>query len=260
MVMQFGMTNAPADIQGYINNTIRDALDDFASAYSDGVLIYSNSEKEHVEYIRWIIQRLLEAGLDLKLEKCEFHREALQYLGLILSTKWISMDEDKVDTMRNRSCKKKTKKGRLNTLFSIQQFFGFCNNYQHIIPKYSKKAEFLTRLTKKDAPFVWELEQQLAYKVMVNAFMTVPVPQHFDHQWEVIIKKDASNYVFTGVFYHYDNEGVLHPVGCILKKHTSAECNYDIYDMVHLASIKALIEWRPECKGATHPLQLFTDH
>jgi hypothetical protein len=55
-VMQFGTTNVPADIQGYINNAIREALDDFASAYQDDVLIYSDSEEEHVGHVKWIMQ------------------------------------------------------------------------------------------------------------------------------------------------------------------------------------------------------------
>jgi hypothetical protein len=55
-VVQFGPTNAPADFQGYINNAIREALDDFASAYLDDVLIYSNSEEEHVGHVKWIMQ------------------------------------------------------------------------------------------------------------------------------------------------------------------------------------------------------------
>jgi hypothetical protein len=92
MVMQFRPTNAPADFQGYINNVIREALDEFASAYLDDVLIYSDSEEQHVDQVKWIIQRLLEAGLYLKPEKCEFHTETVRYLGLIISTKGISMD------------------------------------------------------------------------------------------------------------------------------------------------------------------------
>jgi len=58
-VMQFGTTNAPADFQGYINNAVREALDDFASAYLDDILIYNDSEEEHVGHVNWIIQRLL---------------------------------------------------------------------------------------------------------------------------------------------------------------------------------------------------------
>ena len=100
-VMQIGTTNGPAEFQGYINNAIREALDDFASAYLDDVLIYSNSEEEHIGHVKWIIQQLLEAGLYLKPEKCEFHKETLRYLGLIISTKGISMGKDKVQTIRN---------------------------------------------------------------------------------------------------------------------------------------------------------------
>ena len=44
------------------------------------------------------------------------------------------------------------------------------------------------------------------------------------------------------------------------KKHSSAECNYDIYDKDLMAIIKALEEWRPECDGAAYLLQLITDH
>jgi len=93
-VLQFRMTNAPADFQGYINNAIQEALDEFAAAYLDDVWIYSDSEEGHDDYVKWIMQRLLEAGLYLKLEKCKFHKDTVKYLGLIISTKGISMDED----------------------------------------------------------------------------------------------------------------------------------------------------------------------
>jgi len=126
--MEVGTTNAPGDFQGYINNAIREALDDFASAYLDDALIYSDSEEEHVGHVKWIMQLLLEAGLYLKPEKCEFHKETVRYLELIISTKGISMDENSVGTVRNWSREKKTENGRLNNLFEVQQFLGFCNS------------------------------------------------------------------------------------------------------------------------------------
>jgi len=58
------------------------------------------------------------------------------------------MDEDKVETVRNWSREKKSKNGRLNNLFEVQEFLGFCNYYRRFIPKYSEKAEPLTRLRK----------------------------------------------------------------------------------------------------------------
>jgi len=61
--MQFRATNTPADFQGYIINTIREALYNVASAYLDDILIDNDSEGGHVEHLTWVMQRLLEAGL-----------------------------------------------------------------------------------------------------------------------------------------------------------------------------------------------------
>jgi hypothetical protein len=71
------------------------------------------------------MQQLLEAGLYVKPEKCEFHKETVRDVGLIISTKGISMDEDKVETVRNWSGEKKTENGQWNNLFEVQQFLGF---------------------------------------------------------------------------------------------------------------------------------------
>ena len=53
---------------------------------------------------------------------------------------------------------------------------------------------------------------------------------------------------------------MLHPVAYPSRKHSPAECNYDIYDKDLMAIIKALAEWRPECEGAGYPIQLITDY
>jgi len=184
----------------------------------------------------------------------------VRYLGLIISTRGISIDEDKVETVQNWSREKKTKNGPLNCLFEVLLLRGFCNYYRRFIPKYSEKAEPLTRLTKRDEPFVWESEQQLAFETMITAVTTAPALRHFDHKREVIIETDASDYVSAGVSSQRDDEGVLHPVAYFSKKHSAAECNYYIYDKELMAIIEELEEWRPECEGAAYPLQLITDH
>jgi hypothetical protein len=113
MLMQFGTTNAPGDIQGYNSNAIREALDDFASGYLDDVLLYSDSEEDHVGHVKWIMQRLLEAGLYLKPEKLEFLKETGRYLGLIILMKGISIYEDKFNAVRNWSQEQMTNNGRV---------------------------------------------------------------------------------------------------------------------------------------------------
>jgi hypothetical protein len=145
------------------------------------ILIYGDSIEEHEEHVKWIMECLLKAGLYLKPEKCEFQKETVKYLGLIISTNGISMDPDKIDTVRNWSREKKTANGRLNNLFEVQQFLGFCNYYRRFIKGYSDVAEPLTRLTKKGAPFEWLEDQQKAFEKMVLKFTTAPTLRHFDH-------------------------------------------------------------------------------
>jgi len=136
-VMQFGTTKASVDFHGYMNNAIREAVDEFGSAYLDDVLIYCDSEEEHIGHVKWIRQCLLEVGLYLNPEECKFHKETVRYFGLIISTKGISMDEAKVETVQNWSREKKTENGRLNTIFEVQQYLGFCKYFRRLIQRCS---------------------------------------------------------------------------------------------------------------------------
>ena len=59
----------------------------------------------------------------------------------------------------------------------------------------------------------------------MTAYTTAPVLRHSDHDSEVIIETDASDSVSAGVLSQYDDDGVLHPVAYISKKHSPAECD-----------------------------------
>jgi len=98
------------------------------------------------------------------------------------------------------------------------------------------------RLTKKDEPYRWESEKQLAIKTMVTAFENESIFQNPTHDQDVVMERDASNDVFAGVLLECDNDGVLHPVAYLSMTHTPAECNYDIYDKELMAIIGALEE------------------
>jgi hypothetical protein len=85
--MQFRTTYDTADFEGYINNAIGEALDNFASVYLDDILLYSDCEEVHIRHVKWIMQWLREAGFYLKPEKYKFQKESVRYLGLIITNK-----------------------------------------------------------------------------------------------------------------------------------------------------------------------------
>ena len=49
--MPFGLTNAPATFQAFINNVLRKYLDNFVIIYFNNILIYSQTEEKHIQYI-----------------------------------------------------------------------------------------------------------------------------------------------------------------------------------------------------------------
>jgi hypothetical protein len=118
----------------------------------------------------------------------------------------------------------------------------------------------MTRLTRKNTHFIWSDECSQSFETLKQAFTTAPIVRHFDYDREIIVETDASDYVSAGVLSQYDDEGILHPVAFFSKKHTPAECNYEIYDKELMAIIRAFEEWRPELEGALHPIQVLSDH
>jgi hypothetical protein len=71
-IMSFGLTNAPTFFMNLMNSVFMDYLDKFVVVFNDVILIYSQSEEEHVDYLRMVLQRLREHQLYAKLSKCEF--------------------------------------------------------------------------------------------------------------------------------------------------------------------------------------------
>ena len=87
----------------------------------------------------------------------------------------------------------------------------------------------MTLLTQKAWKFEWAQDQKWAFEGLKEAFTTASVLAIFDFERDAVVKTDASDYVSTGVLSQYDDQGILHPVAFFSKKHTPAECNYEIY-------------------------------
>lgn len=97
-VMPFGLTNAPAVFQALVNDVLQDMLNKFLFVYLD-ILIFSETEEEHVQHVRLVLRRLLENSLFVKPEKCEFHKESVSFLGFIVRQGELSPDPAKIQAV-----------------------------------------------------------------------------------------------------------------------------------------------------------------
>ena len=80
----FGLINALSSFQHFINNTLYLYLNIFCTAYINNILVYSNNLVKYQKYINFVLEALKGAGLQLDIDKCEFHKTEVLYLGLVI--------------------------------------------------------------------------------------------------------------------------------------------------------------------------------
>jgi hypothetical protein len=69
--------------------------------FIDDILIYSQSEEEHVNHLKMVLQRLREHQLYAKLSKCEFWINEVLFLGHIINKEGLVVDLKKVTDILN---------------------------------------------------------------------------------------------------------------------------------------------------------------
>ncbi|KAF4478229.1 Transposon Tf2-6 polyprotein [Colletotrichum fructicola Nara gc5] len=206
LVVPFGLTGAPATFQRYINGVLREYLDDFATAYMDDVLIYSNgSQKDHEAKVRLVLRKLADAGLRLDPHKCAFSVKTVKYLGFIVTAGiGISCDPEKLRAIKEWAAPK--------TVKGVRSFLGFANYYRIFIPAYSNIAGPLIALTKKGAPFCWGEEQEAAFQELKRIFAAKPVLHQLDPELTTYVEADCSGFALGGVLSQEDEHGRRHAV------------------------------------------------
>lgn len=101
LVMPFGLTNAPAQFQAHMQNIFSDLLDISVVIYLDDILVFSADLAAHQAVVREVLKRLQQHGLYAKASKCEFHKDSVEFLGMIVSAKGLEMCQDKVQVIRD---------------------------------------------------------------------------------------------------------------------------------------------------------------
>lgn len=252
LVMPFGLTNAPAAFQRFMNDVFADLLDICVIVYLDDILIYSENMTDHRKHVREVLRRLRKHGLFARADKCDWHKDTVEYLGYILSPEGLTMAKDKIETILDWPEPRKIK--------DIQSFLGFANFYRRFIDRYSEITVPLTRLTRKDTPWNFDSACRDSFNTLKQAFTTALVLTHYRPDAQLVVETDASDYALAAILSIYTDDGELHPIAFHSRTFSAPELNYDVHDKELLAIFEAFKSWRHYLEGAPKTIDVVTDH
>ena len=145
-VMPFGLSNAPATFQRYMDMVLAGLKWQCLLVYLDDICIFSKSFEEHIENLTSTFNRLQNYNLKLKPSKCFLFQQEFKYLGHIVSKDGIRTDPDKIRALVEMPAPK--------NLHELRSFLGSCNYLRKFIDKFSIKCAPLYCLTRLGSKFI----------------------------------------------------------------------------------------------------------
>lgn len=260
-VMPFGLCNAPATFQQYINEALAGLIDVFCVVYLDDILIFSEKAEEHASHVRQVLERLQRYKLFVNPKKCDFHTDRVEFLGFVISTTGVSMEQSRINAIKDWPVP--------ISFREIQVFLGFANFYRRFIHRYSHHAAPLTSLLRgakdgrKTGPFEFGPEALEAFEKLKEAFTQAPILAHFEPGLRTMVETDASRFAIGGVLSQLHGEtpdARWHPVAFYSKKMTPTQQSYHTGDQEMLAIITAFDEWRHYLAYSASTVIVKTDH
>ena len=248
--MPFGLQGAPATFQRMVDRLL-DGMD-FASAYIDDIIIFSNTWEDHLGHIRQVLNRIKEAGLTLRKKKCQFGMSDCVYLGHRIGSGKVQPEQAKVISIRQYT--QPTSKKQLRS------FLGLTGYYRKFVPHYTQLALPLTDLTRKTKPnkLDWTSECEAAFQALKSALCSSPILMSPDFQQDFNVQTDASEQGVGAALSQLDEHGDDRPVAYYSHKLLPREERYSTVEKECYAIKLAVQNFHPYLMGRKFRIQ--TDH
>ena len=165
--MPMGMKTAPAAFQRLVDLAILQSAPYPTACYIDDILLSTNGESAHLKHLEWLLDRLRNTGLKLKVDKCEFFQTEVTFLGHQLTRNGIRACHDKVKKVQDFPKPK--------NVDELRSFLGLASYYRKFVNGYAKIAKPLTSLLGGKISFKWEKKQEDAFNKLKEDLTSAPV-------------------------------------------------------------------------------------
>nr|GEV70986.1 reverse transcriptase domain-containing protein [Tanacetum cinerariifolium] len=233
--MPFGLCNALCTFQRCMMEIFHDMIEKTMEVFMDDFSVFGNSFQSCLSYLERMLKRCEDTNLCLNWEKSHFMVKEGIVLDHKISKQGIKVDKAKVDVI--------TKLLHPTTVKVIRIFLGHAGFYRHFIKDFSKIARLMTRLLKKDTPFIFSQECVDAFQTLKRKLTEAPILIALDWDMPFELMCDASDFAIGAVpGQHQDKH--FKPIHYASKTMTEAKSNYTTTKIEMLAVVYAFEKFR----------------
>ena len=248
-VMPFGLTCAPSVFQRLMDFVLSGLSYITCLVYLDDIIIFGRTFEEQLSRLEEVFRRIQSANLKLKPTKCSFFRRQVDFLGHVISEDGISVQESKIDAIKDwPPCR---------TLTELRAFLGTSGYYRRFVKDFSSIAAPLFALMKKDAKFVWTDECQTAFDTLKTRLTSAPILALPTDEGTYVLDTDASDYGLGAVL-SQKQDGTERVIAYASRTMTKSELHYETTRKELLAVIFGLKQFRQYLLGRHFVIR--TDH
>ena len=179
----------------------------------DDILVFGDTEQQHDERLKAVLDRARAIGLKLNRKKCIVKHTEVKYLGFIFSAGGLRIDSSRISAIQDMPNPENKE--------DVRRFLGMINFVGRFIENLSDITAPLRELLKKENEFHWSKPQMESYRHLKECLCKAPVLAYYDGSKELILQVDASSH---GVGASLIQEG--RPVAFASKALTSTQQAY----------------------------------
>lgn len=235
--MPFGLCNAPSTFQRLMQRMFGDQQCQSVLLYLDDIVVFSSTVSQHLLRLEMVLARLQTEGLKAKLEKCDFFKTEVRYLGHIISQDGVATDPSKVEAV--------AKWPRPRNVSELRSFLGFASYYRRFVEGFAKMAAPLHRLVAelcgsrsrrasgRALAEAWSDDCEQSFESLKGKLVSAPVLAYANFSLPFILEVDAS-YSGLGAVLSQEQDGKVRPVAYASRTLRPTEKNTSNYSSMKL--------------------------
>lgn len=240
--LPFGIKSAPEVYQRIMSQMVEDI--EGAEAIMDDILIWGVDRTQHDERLKKVLDRVLEYNLKLNLEKCEFRKNEVKYMGHVLSH-GLKIDPEKVRAVLSMPVPENKP--------DLQTFLGFVQYLGKFMPNMSAVSAPLRKLVEQDSEWIWSDEQNASFETLRQMASNAPVLRYYDPALPLTLSVDASSKGLGAVILQNGQ-----PIAYASRALTAAQQNYAQIEKETLAVVFGCTKFHDYCYARR--VEVETDH